>query len=96
MVGSNSAGHGYIVSAAAAGNPASLTIREYTSPFLFKTVGMPQTKVYDRKVADGAGHVCHCTWEEPPARNRVIACDYELGEVVWSQAVPSEATGGMP
>ena len=90
MVGSNSAGHGYIVSAAAAGNPASLTIREYTSPFLFKTVGMPQTKVYDRKVAYGAGHVFYCTWEEPPARNRVIACDYESGEVVWSQAVPSE------
>ena len=91
MVGSNSAGHGYIVSAAAAGNPASLTIREYTSPFLFKTVGMPQTRVYDSKVAYGGGRVYYCTWEPSPARNRIIACDYESGEVVWTQAVPYDS-----
>ncbi len=90
MVGSNSAGHGYIVSATAGGNPASLAIHEYTSPFLFKTVGMPPTRVYDSEVAHGGGRVYYCTWEEPPARNRIIACDYESGEVVWTQAVPAE------
>lgn len=88
LIGSNSAGHGYIVSGAAAGNPGSLTIHEYTSPFLFKTVGMPPTHVYDRIVAYGGGRVFYCTWEQPPARNKIIACDYESGEVVWTQTVP--------
>jgi hypothetical protein len=88
LVGSNSAGHGYIVSGAAAGNPGSLTIHEYTSPFLFKTMGMPPTHVYDSSVAYGGGRVFYCTYE-PPSANRIIACDYESGEVVWIQVAAS-------
>ena len=86
LVASNRAGHGYIVSGAAAGDPDSLTIHEYTSPFLFKTVGMPQTRVYDSRVAYGGGRVFYCTYEPPPQENRIIACDYASGEVVWTQS----------
>jgi hypothetical protein len=89
LVGSNSAGHGYVASGAAAGAPDALALYEYTSPFVFKTVGMPAVLHYG-SVIHGGGRVFYLTGDE--ASSTVIACDYESGEVAWAQPSPAGGT----
>jgi hypothetical protein len=86
LVSSNSAGHGYLVARTPAGAPDALTIHEYTSPFVFKTVGMPAVLPY-ASVIYGGGRVFYLTGDD--ASSTVIACDYESGEVVWSKPSPA-------
>jgi hypothetical protein len=85
LIASNSAGHGYLVSGASAGTPDALSIHEYTSPFVFKTVGMPATLTHGSVVC-GGGRVFYRTSESP---NEVIACDYESGGVTWTHPNPN-------